>query len=148
MIRARRLRALTCALVASTLLLGVAVAYGAARYAGRTSQRAPISFTVAAGQVQGLRFTILIKCPSGHVWRVSASGFTAIKITHSSFAQKFKAQGRRAWAIVTGRLSGGRVIGTLSDRTFEAKEHHYCRGKATFDLHRHAARTALAATPR
>jgi hypothetical protein len=148
MIRARRLRALTCALVASTLLLGVAVAYGAARYAGRTSQRAPISFTVAGGQVQGLRFTILIKCPSGHVWRVSASGFTAIKITQSSFAQKFKARGRRAWAMVMGRLSGGRVIGTLSDRTFEAKEHHYCRGKATFALHRHTARTALAATPR
>jgi hypothetical protein len=145
MIRARRLRALTCALVASTLLLGVAVAYGATRYAGRTSQRAPISFTVAAGHVQGLRFTILIKCPSGHMWRVSASGFTAIKITHSSFAQNFKAKGKRAWAVVMGRLSGGRVIGTLSDRTFEAKEHHYCRGKATFDLHRHATRIALAA---
>jgi hypothetical protein len=145
MIRARRLRALTYALVASTLLLGVAVAYGAARYAGMTSQGAPISFTVGAGNVQGLRFKIRIKCPSGHVWRVTATRFPAIKITHSSFAQTFKATGTRAWAMVMGRLSGGRVIGTLSDRTFEAKEHHYCRGKATFDLHRRAARTALAA---
>jgi len=148
MIRARRLRALTCALVASTLLLGVAVAYGATRYAGRTSQRAPISFTVAAGHVQGLRFTILIKCPSGHVWRVTATRFPAIKITHSSFAQTFKAQRVQGSATVKGRLSGGRVTGTLSDRTFEPPEHHYCRGRATFDLHRHTARTALAATPR
>lgn len=148
MIRARRLRALTCALAASTLLLCVSLAYGAARYAGTTSQRAPISFTVAGSQVHGLRFTILIKCPSGHVWRVSASGFTAIKMTHSSFAEKFKAKGKRAWVMVTGRLSGGRVIGTLSDRTFEAKEHHYCRGKATFDLHRRTARTVVAALPR
>jgi hypothetical protein len=148
MIRARRLRALTCALVASTLVLGVAVAYGAARYAGTTSQRAPISFAVAGGKVHGLRFKILIKCPSGHVWRVTATRFPAIKITHSSFAQKFKAEGAQGSATVKGRLSGGQVTGTLSDRTFEPPEHHYCRGRATFDLHRHAAHTALTTTQR
>jgi hypothetical protein len=40
-------------------------------------------------------------------------------------------------------VSGRRVSGSLFDRTFEPKEHHFCTGTATYDL----AGTRGAATP-
>jgi hypothetical protein len=112
----------------------VAVASAAARYAGRTSQGAPISFTVSGAHVRNLRFTIYIKCPSRHIWRISASNFPAIAITHGAFDQRFVARDQRGSATVKGQLSGSRVRGTLFDRTYEPKEHHFCAGTATYEL--------------
>jgi hypothetical protein len=132
--RIRNRRSLMCALVALALVSSAAVASVATRYAGRTSQRAPISFTLSGGYVRKLRFTIYIKCPSRHVWRIAASNFPPIKVAHGSFAQKFVARGTKGSATVKGRVSRQRVQGTLADRTFEPKEHHFCAGWARFDL--------------
>ncbi len=126
--------ALVCALVALGLCPCAAVASAATRYAGRTSQRTAISFTLADGYVRKLRFTIYIKCRSRHIWRIDASNFPAIRIVHGSFAQRFVARGAKASATVSGRVSRRRVRGALSDRTYERKEHSFCAGTARFDL--------------
>jgi hypothetical protein len=136
---ARQTRAIMCALVALSPVSSAAVASAAARsaaarYAGRTSQRAPISFTLSGGYVRKLRFTIYIKCPSRHIWRIAASNFPPIKVERAAFAQKFVAHGGKASATVKGHVSRGRVRGTLFDRTYEPTEHHFCAGTATFDL--------------
>jgi hypothetical protein len=84
--------------------------------------------------VRKLRFTIFIKCPSRHVWRIAASNFPPIKVEHGKFAQRFVAHDAKASATVKGQVARRRVRGTLSDRTFEPKEHHFCSGTARFDL--------------
>jgi hypothetical protein len=135
MMGARRLAALTCALVA-LLPASVAAASRVAHYSGKTSQRAAISFTVSGGHVRQLRFTIYIKCPSRHIWRIKASSFPPIKITHGSFDERFIARGNKGSARVRGHLSARRVRGTLFDRTYEPTEHHFCAGTARYDLGR------------
>jgi hypothetical protein len=126
--------ALAYALVVLALVLTSAVASAATRYAGRTSQRAPISFTLSGGYLRKLRFTIYIRCPSRHIWRIAASNFPPIKIKRGAFAQRFVARDARASATVKGHVSQRRVRGTLSDRTYESKEHHFCAGTASFAL--------------
>jgi hypothetical protein len=125
---------LICALVALSLASSVAVAAAPTRYAGRTSQRAPISFAISGGYLRELRFTIYIKCPSRHIWRIAASNFSPIRIKRGTFDQKFVARHGQASAMVHGRLAGGRVRGTLYDRTYEPMERHFCAGSARFDL--------------
>jgi hypothetical protein len=123
-----------CALVALGLVSSAALASVAIRYAGKTTQRAPVSFMLSGGYVRTLRFTIYIKCPSRHVWRIAASKFPPIKVQHGKFAQKFVARGSKGSATVKGQVARRRVRGTLLDRTFEPKEHHFCSGTARFDL--------------
>jgi hypothetical protein len=130
----RHAAALSCALIALSLVSSGAVASAATRYAGRTSQRAPITFTLSGGYLRDLRFTIYIRCPSRHIWRVAASDFPPIKVKRGLFAQKFVARDAKASATVRGRLGGRDVRGTVSDRTYEPREHHYCSGTARFDL--------------
>lgn len=89
---------------------------------------------VSGGQVRKLRFTVYIKCPSRHIWRISAANFPPLKIKRGTFAQKFVARGGKGSATVSGRIVGRRVSGTVSDRTFEPSEHHFCTGRARFDL--------------
>jgi hypothetical protein len=139
MIGARQSGAVICVLVATTLLSDTAVAAGATRYAGRTSQRAPVSFAISGGYLRKLRFTIYIKCPSRHIWRIGASNFAPIRIRHGRFSQRFVAQNGKASAVVRGRVTGRRVRGTLYDRTYEPKEHHFCAATARFDLKVRAA---------
>jgi hypothetical protein len=139
MIGARQRGAVVCALVALSLLSGASVAAAATRYAGRTSQRAPISFAISGGYLRELRFTIYIKCPSRHVWRIGASNFAPIRIRHGRFAQRFVAQKGKASAVVRGKVTGRRVRGTLYDRTYEPKEHHFCAATARFELDVRAA---------
>jgi hypothetical protein len=126
--------ALVGALVVLSPVPSAAVAAAATRFAGKTSQHAPITFTVSGGYLRDLRFTIYIKCPSRHIWRVAASKFPPIKVKHGVFAQKFFARDAKASATVRGTVSGRRVRGMVSDRTYEPKEHHFCAASARFDL--------------
>jgi hypothetical protein len=126
--------ALICALYAPSLESSAAVVAATTGYAGRTSQRAPIVFTLSGGYLRSLRFTIYIECPSRHIWRITASSFPPIQIKRSVFAQNFVARDEKATATVRGRVSDGRVRGIVSDRTYEPKERHYCAGTAGFDL--------------
>jgi hypothetical protein len=134
MIGARQTGAVICVLVALSLVSSAAVAAAASQYAGRTSQRAPISFVISGGYVRKLRFTIYIKCPSRRIWRIAASKFAPIKVTRGRFAQKFIARDGKASATVRGRLAARRARGTVYDRTYEPKERHFCAGTARFDL--------------
>ena len=123
------------AVVLSVLTL-VAAAYAATRYAGRTSQHAPISLTVTSSSIRQIRFSIFVKCPSGHKWRVDASRFPAIKISHGTFLQKFAARHAKATATIKGTVGAKRVRGSVFFRIYEKPEQHYCSGTAKFDLRR------------
>lgn len=139
MTAARRSTMLACAIVALWSSSVAAASSGPARFAGRTAQGAPISFTVSKGHVRKLRFTIYIDCRSGHVYRIWASNFPPIQIRQASFDQKFVARGDTGSATVKGRVSGPLmrgVSGVLSDRTFEPREHRYCAATTRFSLHR------------
>lgn len=131
---ARRAAALTGTVLALSPVPLAGAAVLARHYAGRTSQRAPISFTISGGYLRTLRFTIYIRCPSHHIWRIAASSFPPIKVTRGKFAQRFMARGDNGSATVRGSVSGRRVSGSVSDRTFEPTEHHFCSGTAGFDL--------------
>jgi hypothetical protein len=134
MIGARHTGAVICALVALSLVSSAALAADVARYAGRTSQSATISFAISRGYVRKLRFTIFIRCPSRRIWRIAASNFEPIKIKRGRFAQKFVARDGDASATVRGRVAGRRTRGTLYDRTYEPRERSFCAGTARFDL--------------
>jgi hypothetical protein len=123
------------------LTLGVlplaAIAYGArsTTYGGRTSQKQPISFTIANGKVNSLKYHINDKCPHAKLLLVHNWGFPPIPVNRSRFAGKFVAKPPQiATAIVEGIMSGRTVSGSLSDRTKDRKTHKFCTGKATFKL--------------
>ena len=131
-----RTATLMCALIALSWVSAAAATPRPDRFSGKTSQGAPISFVVSTDHLRQLHFTIFVKCPSRHIYRISASDFPPIVIRRGSFAQKFVARGNTGSATVKGRISASRVSGTLSDRTFEPGEHRYCAAATRFSLRR------------
>jgi hypothetical protein len=119
------------------VLVGAAGAYGAAtgvRYAGRTSQGRPISFQRTGAAITHLQFHIVDRCPGGKQLFVHDSGFPALQVKNSKFGGTFVARApEKATAIVSGRVQGQTVSGTLSDRTRNSAG-KFCTGRATFKL--------------
>ena len=108
-------------------------------FSGRTSQKLTISFRIAGTSVRGLRYRIADRCQGGKRLLVRAWGFPALAIKRHKFGGTFVAKApASAKAIITGRVSGTRVTGTLSDRTRNRRTHRLCTGKARFSLTRHA----------
>ena len=130
----RRSRGVACGLVVLLLLLlaGVAAAATGREYSGLTSQRLPIAFRLSTGSLTGLQFRIDVVCPSRREWRVTASRFPPIKVVHSRFGQTFASHNPSATATVSGKIGKKQINGALAMKRFIAKEHHFCRGSATF----------------
>jgi hypothetical protein len=53
------------------------------RFAGRTSQRRPISFTLAGGAITHLQYRIVDRCPGGRLLFVHDWGFPALPVKDS-----------------------------------------------------------------
>jgi hypothetical protein len=105
------------------------------RFAGRTSQRRPISFTLAGGAITHLQYRIVDRCPGGRLLFVHDWGFPALPVKDSKFGGTFAAKPpQKATAVVSGTVSGRTVRGTLSDRTRNRRTHKFCTGKASFKL--------------
>lgn len=86
--------------------------YTPGRYVGRTSQGLPISFTVAAGSVQGIELDWRARCADGHVHRNGILlGGTSLR--HRRFSA-FGVLGTGGRARVSGTLHGTRASGRLS----------------------------------
>jgi hypothetical protein len=137
MINARRARVTTGAVVTAWVLLLAAIAYGATtiNYTGQTSQRRPISFSLASTSIDGLQFHIDDRCPGGRLLFVHDWGFPSMLVKQSTFGGKFVARPpQKASAIVSGTVSGTRVSGSLWDRTENKRTHKFCTGKAMFKL--------------
>ena len=82
------------------------------RYSGKTAQGRSISFTVSRGFVRKLTYHIYDRCPSGRAIMDYDSSFPPIRIkANGSFGGRFLDPGRRATAIVSGKVSGRRVTG-------------------------------------
>jgi hypothetical protein len=138
------LRACACglAIVLLSLLAGVADAAPSGEYVGHTSQGRPISFHLGPKGLTNLTFQINATCPNRQVWRVTASGFPAIKVVGSQFDDVFSSQSPSATATVKGRVFAKKVIGALTMKRYIANEHAYCHGTATFSLRRQAPASA------
>jgi hypothetical protein len=137
MIRTRSARALAGGLIAVTVLVFATGAYAAVikRFSGKTSQHQPISLQTAHGYVTHLRFTILDKCPSGHIWRVRDSGFEKIHINKfHKFGQLFSSKTGNATARISGKVARKKVTGKVTEHRFIGKEHHFCNGTANFKV--------------
>jgi hypothetical protein len=135
MIRRRSARALAGGLILVSVLVFAAGAYAAVikRFSGKTSQHQSISFRTAHGYVTHLQFTILDKCPSGHIWQIHDYGFEKIHIDKfHHFSQRFRSTSSKATATISGKVGRRRVNGTLFEHRFIAKEHHNCNGAANF----------------
>jgi hypothetical protein len=141
MIRKRGARALIGALLLVLLLTsgGVALAVVTGKLSGRTSQKQPISFRLAHGDITRLEFHINDRCPSGNIWNADDHGFGRLRINKfHKFGNRFSdtSSARPATAEIKGTVFRHKVVGSLFDRRFIPKEHHYCSGRATFSLHR------------
>jgi hypothetical protein len=140
----RRAPARTGALVALGVLLAAATAYavGAIRYRGKTSQGRAISFKLDGHAITELQYRIADRCPNGRLLFVHNWGLPPLRVTGSRFGGRFAATPPgQATAIITGRVSGETVSGTLSDRSRDKRTRKFCTGKAKFKLtHRHAGR--------
>ena len=134
----RSSRVLAAAVVALCALLGAVAVSGATpsiRFAGQTSQRRSISFTLGGGAITALQYHIVDRCPGGRLLFVHDSGFPSLPVKNSKFGGKFVAKPpQEATAIVSGRISGRTVRGTLTDRTRNKKTHKFCAGNASFKL--------------
>jgi len=136
--RGRRVAAASAALCAALLVLTGAVAQGATsfRYSGKTSQKRRISFTVSGGAVTKLKFTIVDSCPHKKILYVHNSGFPSMPIKQHKFGGTFTAKAPSvASVVISGKVSGKTVSGTLSDRSKNNKTHKFCSGKTRFRLH-------------
>ena len=136
----RKATAVTGATAALCGLVAAAAAYGATsiNFSGTTSQGRPISFTLGRNSISSLDYRINDKCPDGTTLFVHDYGFSPLRIKKSKFGGKFGSTNGATTAIVSGRVSGSTVSGTLSDKTRSDKTGLFCTGKATFKLtHRH-----------
>jgi hypothetical protein len=120
------------AVAASLLVAGAASGASKVPYSGKTSQHESISFAISSGKLTGLALRIDIRCPSHHMYRLPASGFTAVPIKGASFSQKFKSPKPRATFTLKGHVGRKKVKGSIALREFVAKEHHFCFGAARF----------------
>jgi hypothetical protein len=137
MIPRRSERALAGGLTVVLVLVFAVGAYAAVtkRFSGKTSQHQSISFRTAHGYVTHLQFTILDKCPSGHIWQIHDYGFEKIHVNKfHRFRQRFRSTTGKATAIISGRVGRKRVTGALSEHRFIGREHHVCSGAAKFTV--------------
>jgi hypothetical protein len=137
MIRTRPTRALAWGLIVALLLVFAAGAYAAGikRFSGKTSQHQSISLWTAHGYVTHLQFTIVDKCPDGHLWQVRDRGFEKIHINKvHSFSQLFSAKTGNATAKISGKVGRRKVTGKVTERRFIGQEHHFCNGAARFTV--------------
>ncbi len=135
--------ALAGGLVTTCLLAFATAAHSASgSYHGKTSQGESVSFELSGGYLRRLDFRIDDTCPNGHVWRIHDFNFPPIEVARGRFDQTFRSTDGRATAEVKGRALRRKVTGTLTDRSYIRREHRYCRGTATFRLHRQASVTA------
>ncbi len=103
-------------------------------YSGKTSQRRAISFTVSGGYLRHLSYRIYDGCPSGHAIIDYDRDFTPIRIKDGgTFGGRFVDPGK-ATAIVSGKVSGERVTGELTDTAKHPVYHTTCHGHASFTL--------------
>jgi hypothetical protein len=103
-------------------------------YSGKTSQRRAISFTVSGGYLRHLSYHIYDGCPSGHAIVDYDRDFTPIRIRDGgTFGGRFVDPGK-ATAVVSGRISGERVTGELTDTAKHPVYHTTCHGHASFTL--------------
>jgi hypothetical protein len=138
MIRTRSARALAGGLAVTLVLAFAAAAYAASvhKYSGKTSQKQPISFQTAHGYLTHLQFKINDKCPNGHLWSIHDFNFPKFRVRHGGFKQTFKAKAGRAKATIKGTVTDHQATGTITERRFIAKEHHFCSGSAKFTIGR------------
>jgi hypothetical protein len=139
MIRTRHKRALVGGLIVVLLLVSGSAAYAAGvirKYSGKTSQHQPITFQTSHSFLTHLQFRINDKCPSGHIWRIHDFNFPKIHISKSHFDQKFVSTTSKASAEVKGKVGTKKVTGTVTERRFIKKEHHFCSGTAKFTASR------------
>jgi hypothetical protein len=133
----RRVPARTGALVALGVVLAAATAYAATAigYRGKTSQGRPISFKLDGREITNLQYRITDRCPNGRLLFVHNWGFPPLAVKNAQFGGKFVAKPPQdATAIISGRVSGETVSGTLSDRSRNKRTHKFCTGKAKFKL--------------
>jgi hypothetical protein len=137
MIRRRSARAMAGGLIVVIALVVAAGAYAATikRFSGKTSQHQSISLWTAHGYVTHLQFTIVDKCPSGHLWQVHDTGFEKIHVNKfHKFSQLFSAKTGKATARISGTVGTKRVTGKVTEHRFIGKEHHFCNGGAKFTV--------------
>jgi hypothetical protein len=129
-------RAVGTALASSSFLIAATVAYGAVSrgFAGKTSQRQPISLEISGSSIRKLDYKIVDRCPGAQKLINHDFGFSAIPIKGSKFGGTFNDPVHHGKAVVKGRIKHGTVQGSLSDRTRSATTHKFCTGKAQFHL--------------
>lgn len=127
--------------ITAILLLTSTSATGAAAgtaYAGKTSQRQPVSLRIFGGAVHNFKIVVLDKCPDGHTLKVTA-GYPTMRIKNGKFGGRFVPirghSGEKA--TLRGRLAGTKVTGKLADTSFSSREGSLCHGTARFAAKRH-----------
>ena len=137
MFRKRSVRALAGGLIVILLLITASAAYAAVSgtFKGKTSQKQSISFHVGRGKLTKMRFSLLLKCPSGHIYVGHVQVFAAIKIHKTNgFLVKLTSSSSPTQdeLLVSGRVSKTKVMGKLAEHRKVIKENAFCSGRTTF----------------
>jgi hypothetical protein len=147
----RPARVRTGVLATAFLLLFATAAFSATStvYTGKTSQQRNIRVIVTAGSsasacsgaaqcVTGMRFKINERCPDGHTLVDDERGFH-MAIQGGRFSGTFVPAvnphtGEKT--VINGKVSGGKVTGSISSTSFSNRTARLCHGNATFTARR------------
>jgi len=141
MFRKRSARALAGGLAVVFMLVAASTAYAVVTgtFSGKTGQKQSISFHVGHGRLTHMRFGILLRCPSGHVYLSHDKVLDAIKInkqhefdtklTSSTSPTSDKLE-------VSGRVFSKKVTGKLVERRRISTENADCVGRASYTAHK------------
>lgn len=141
MFRKRSARALAGGLAVVFLLVAASTAYAVVTgtFSGKTGQKQSISFHVGHGRVTHMRFGVLLKCPSGHIYLGHDRVLGAIKINMKHEFDKTLTSSTSPTTDkleVSGRVFSKKVTGKLIEHLHINKEHAVCVGRTSYTVHK------------
>jgi hypothetical protein len=141
MIRKRSARALAGGLATILVLVAASAAYAAVTgtFSGQTGQKQSISFHVGNGRLTNMRFGVLLKCPSGHIYLSHDKVLGGITInTNHKFDKKLASTTSPTTdeLEVSGRVFSKKVTGKLVEHLKIKKENAVCVGRTSYTVHK------------
>jgi hypothetical protein len=142
MFRKRSARALAGGLAIGFLLVAASTAYAVVTgmFSGKTGQKQSISFHVGNGRLTNMRFGVLLRCPSGHIYLSHDKVLGAIKInTEHQFHKKLASTTSPTTdeLEVSGRVFSKKVTGKLIEHLQIKKEKNaICVGRTSYTVHK------------